>query len=115
LVDFVRVGFRTSERRACQVIGYHRKTYRYQSRAKDQAALRMRLRELTSVQVRYGYRRLHTLLRREGWRVNHKRVYRLFRLGALSKGSRRALGALYGPQEARQRPATALASGAGPQ
>jgi putative transposase len=37
----------------------------------------MRLRELASVRVRSGYRRLHTLLRREGWPVNHKRVYRL--------------------------------------
>ena len=39
----------------------------------------MRLRELASVRVRYGYRRLHTLLRRDGWRVNHQRVYRLYR------------------------------------
>jgi putative transposase len=83
-VDFVRVGFRTSERRACRVIGYQRTTYRYRSQAKDQTALRLRLRELASVRVRYGYRRLHTLLRREGWQVNHKRVYRLYRLEGLS-------------------------------
>ena len=83
-MEFVRVGFRTSERRACRVIGYHRSTYRSRSRAKDQTALRMRLRELASVRVRYGYRRLHTLLRREGWRVNHKRVYRLYCLEGLS-------------------------------
>jgi putative transposase len=83
LVDFVRVGFAVSERRACRVIGCHRKTYRYRSRAKDQTALRIRLRELATVRVRYGYRRLHTLLRREGWRVNHKRVYRLYRLEGL--------------------------------
>jgi putative transposase len=84
LVDFVRVGFGTSERRACQVLGCHRKTYRYRSHAKDQTALRMRLRELAGVRVRYGSRRLHILLRREGWRVNHKRVYRLYRLEGLS-------------------------------
>jgi putative transposase len=83
LVDFVRVGFAVSERRACCVIGCHRKTYRYKSRAKDQTALRLRLRELASVRVRYGYRRLHILLRREGWRVNHKRIYRLYRLEGL--------------------------------
>jgi putative transposase len=87
-VDFVRVGFVVSERRACRVIGCHRKTYRYKSRAKDQTALRMRLRELASVRVRYGYRRLHTLLRREGWRVNHKRVYRLYCLEGLSVRSK---------------------------
>ena len=58
--------------------------YRYKSQAKDQTALRMRLRELAGVRVRYGYRRLHILLQREGWRVNHKRVYRLYRLEGLS-------------------------------
>jgi putative transposase len=88
LVDFVRVGFVVSERRACRVIGCHRKTYRYKSRAQDQTALRMRLRELAGVRVRYGYRRLHILLRREGWRVNHKRVYRLYRLEGLSVRSK---------------------------
>lgn len=51
-MDFVRVGFTVSERRACDVIGCHRKTYRYKSRAKDQTALRMRLRELAGVRVR---------------------------------------------------------------
>lgn len=82
----MRVGFGVSERRACRVIGCHRRTYRYRSRAKDQTALRLRLRlrELASVRVRYGYRRLHVLLQREGWRVNHKRIYRLYRLEGLS-------------------------------
>jgi putative transposase len=47
--------------------------------AGEQVALRMRLRELAGVRVRYGYRRLHVLLRREGWPVNHKPVYRLYR------------------------------------
>jgi putative transposase len=89
LVDFVRVGFAVSERRACHVIGCHRKTYRYKSRAKDQTALRMRLRERAGVRVRYGYRRLHTLLRREGWQVNHKRIYRLYRLEGLTVRSPR--------------------------
>jgi putative transposase len=44
----------------------------------------MRLRDLAAARVRHGYRRLHILLRREGWPVNHKRVYRLYRLGGLS-------------------------------
>ncbi len=44
----------------------------------------MRLRELAGVRVRYGYRRLHILLRREGWKVNGKRVYRLYRLEGLA-------------------------------
>lgn len=44
----------------------------------------MRIRDLAAARVRYGYRRLHVLLRREGWQVNHKRVYRLYRQGGLS-------------------------------
>jgi len=55
-----------------------RSTVRYQSVADDQAALRIRLKDLAAARVRYGYRRLHTLLQREGWPVNHKRVYRLY-------------------------------------
>jgi putative transposase len=81
---FLQVGFRVSERRACRVIGYRRSSYRYRSRAKDQTPLRLRLRELAAVRVRYGYRRLHVLLRREGWQINVKRVYRLYRLEGLS-------------------------------
>jgi hypothetical protein len=41
--------------------------------------LRMRLRDLAAVRIRYGYRRLHVLPRREGWKVNHKLVWRLYR------------------------------------
>ncbi len=57
----------------------HRWTYRYRGRRPDPVPLRMRLRELAAVRVSYGYRRLHVLLRREGWRINHKLVYRLYR------------------------------------
>lgn len=79
VVAYFRAGFRVSERRACRVAGVPRSTCRYRSQARDQAALRVRLRDLAAARVRYGYRRLHVLLRREGWRVNHKRVYRLYR------------------------------------
>jgi putative transposase len=43
----------------------------------------MRMREIAAVRVRYGYQRIHVLLRREGWLVNHKRVYRLYCLEGL--------------------------------
>jgi len=56
---------------------------RFMQRPDEQEALRMRLRELAGSRVRYGYRRLHILLCREGWRVNHKRVCRLYRLEGL--------------------------------
>ncbi len=67
LAQFLEVGFKVSERRAGAVIGLSRSTQRYQSRAQDQTALQMRLRDLAAARVRYGYRRLHVLLRREGW------------------------------------------------
>ena len=79
VVHYVRAGFRVSERRACRVATVPRSSYRYRSVAADQTVLRLRLRDLAATRVRYGYRRLHVLLRREGWQVNHKRVYRLYR------------------------------------
>jgi putative transposase len=79
VVRYFRTGFRISERRACHLVGVARSSYRYRSQAADQTALRLRLRDLAATRVRYGYRRLHILLRREGWRINHKRVYRLYR------------------------------------
>ena len=56
---------------------------RYQSRRDAQSELRVRLRDLAATRIRYGYRRLTVMLRREGWRVNTKRVYRLYREEAL--------------------------------
>ena len=79
VVQFFRVGYQVSERRACRVAGVLRSSCCYRGQARDQAPLRQRLRELAAVRVRYGYRRLHVLLDREGWRVNHKRVDRLYR------------------------------------
>ena len=67
-----------SERRACAVLAAARATVRYQSVADDRAELRIRLRDLAAARVRYGYRRLHVLLQREGHWVNHKLVYRLY-------------------------------------
>jgi putative transposase len=73
-------------------------------------ALRLRLRELGASRVRYGYRRLTILLRREGWKVNAKRVYRLYRQEGLqvrtAKRTRRAAGsrvALPGASRPNQR------------
>ena len=56
-----------------------RSSYHYKSRRGDQADLKQRIKEIAETRVRYGYRRIHVLLCREGWRVNVKRVYRLYR------------------------------------
>ena len=78
LVNHLKESYRVSERRACVVLRFGRSTYRYQGRRDEQAALRMRIREIAAVRVRYGYKRICVLLRREGWQINHKRVYRLY-------------------------------------
>lgn len=70
--------FEVSERRACRAMGFGRASHRYQFRRDPEVELRMRLKELAESRVRYGYRRLHVLLQREGWDVNHKRLYRLY-------------------------------------
>ena len=76
-------------RRACEVLTLLRGSYRYRSVADKQVALRMRLRDLAQAWVSYGYRRLHVLLQREGWAVNHKRVYRLYRQEGLMLRTKR--------------------------
>ena len=78
LVREVQVAYRVAERRVCRVLGFSRATYRYRSRLNPRAELRVRLRDLPPGRVHYGYRRLWVLLRREGWLVNKKLVYRLY-------------------------------------
>ena len=46
--------------------------------------MRMRIKKIASVRKRYGYRRIHVLLLREGWKINHKRIYRLYRQEGLN-------------------------------
>ena len=79
LVDHARATWQVSIRRACRALPVHRSTYHYRSRRAGQAHLSKRIREIAATRVRYGYRRIHVLLRREGWQVNPKRVYRLYR------------------------------------
>ena len=78
-----------SQRRACALIGMSPKTYRYEARRSDDAALRARLKALAAERRRFGYRRLKLLLEREGIVVNHKKLYRLYREEGLSVRRRR--------------------------
>ena len=79
VVAHLEAAYRVSERCACRATGFPRSSQRYRSRAAPQGELRLRLKELAAARVRYGYRRLHVLLRREGWSVNAKRIYRLYK------------------------------------
>ena len=74
----MQVAYRVAERRACRALGFARSSFRYQSRRDPRAEFRVRLRDLAASRVHYGYVRLWVLLRREGWVVNKKLVYRLY-------------------------------------
>jgi putative transposase len=99
-----------SQRRACALVGIAPRVYRYASRRPDDAKLRQRLKEVSSERRRFGYRRLHILLQREGIEVNWKRLYRIYKEEKLTVrkrgGRKRALGTrapMAIPQGANQR------------
>ena len=85
-----------SQRRACALVGLHPKTYRYASMRGDDEKLRTAPKALAHERRRFGYRRLHILLRRAGVEVNHKKVFRLYREERLTVrrrgGRKRAIG-----------------------
>jgi len=81
----IRNTWRLSERRACGILTVNRRAVRYRSVRRDiDAALRLRIKDLAATRVRYGQRRIHILLRREGWLVNIKRVARIYRAEGLA-------------------------------
>lgn len=99
-----------SQRRACSLAGIDPRVYRYCSTRPADTVLRKRLCELAYERRRFGYRRLHILLRREGFQINWKKLYRLYkeeRLTVRKRGGRkRALGTrapMTIPQGANQR------------
>ena len=95
-VAHLQVGYEVSERRACSALGADRTSVRYRSCRADDVSARTRLRELASIRRRFGYRRLHILLKREGIVMNHKKLRRLYREEHLQVrrrgGRKRALG-----------------------
>jgi putative transposase len=99
-----------SQRRACALIGIAPKTYRYITARGDDSEFRERLRRLAGERRRFGYRRLHILLRREGIKLNHKKLFRIYREERLTVrrrgGRKRAVGMrapMTLPQGANQR------------
>ena len=85
MVSILQGAFEISERRACRALGFSRTTQRRNSpkRVKDLVLIE-RLRFLASERPRFGYRRLHLLLKRDGLAINHKRVYRVYRAEGLA-------------------------------
>ncbi len=88
-VRYLAGRYSVSERRGCEVTGMPRSTYQYKSVRPSQEALRQRIRDLALSRIRYGYKRIHVLLRRLGIHVNKKRVYRLYCEEGLQLGARR--------------------------
>lgn len=88
--------YEMSERRACSLIGADRSSVRYRHRRPDDTELREELREAAEKHRRFGYRRLHAVLRRDGHVLNRERTLRLYREEGLSvrrrRGRKRALG-----------------------
>ncbi len=68
-----------SQRRVCRVLQLDPKSYRYTSRRPAQAVLEAKIKEICQTRIRYGYRRVHVLLRREGWMINWKKTRRIYR------------------------------------
>ena len=101
---YLQSAYRMSERRACRVLGVDRSSVRYEATRLDDGVLRERLKVLAGERRRFGYRRLHVLLRREGHAVNRKRVQRLYREEKLTVrrrgGRKRALGTRRPPEAA---------------
>jgi putative transposase len=89
-VEYLSAAYAISERRAARVLGRPRSSLRYRHRVRgDEAALVRAIRRLARRHLRYGYKRIHALLRRAGWRVNVKRVRRLWLAMGLRRPMRR--------------------------
>lgn len=78
------VDWGVSIRRACKALRFDTSTYHYKTRRLGQAALERRIKEICETRVRYGYRRVHVLLRREGWEINMKKTRRIYNELSLS-------------------------------
>ena len=107
VVTHVREAAGLSERRACRFLGVSRSTVQYRSVRPDDRELRKRLKELAEERRRWGYRRLHVLLEREGHELNHKRLYRLYREEGLQVRRRRRRKRAIRPRRVMEVPAAA--------
>lgn len=92
-VAILEESYDMSERRACTLIGADRSSVRYVARRPDDGALRTRMKEIAHDRRRFGYRRLHVVLKAEGLVVNRKKTERLYREEGLKVRRRGAAAA----------------------
>jgi putative transposase len=78
VVHYIVQSYPVSQRRACRLVRQHRGILFYRSSKDPRIGLRSRMREIAQTRVRYGYRRIHVLLRREGWTSGKNLIYRLY-------------------------------------
>lgn len=98
----LQIVYAVSERCACKVLKIYRSAYRYKFVKDEQVFLRMRIKYIAAARVKYGYMRSHVLLRREGWVVNHKGVYRLYKeegLNLRAKSKRKSVSESRTPEK----------------
>lgn len=81
--------YQVSQQRACKAIMLHRSALYYEPHRREDRPVRERIKDIAATRVRYGFWRIHYLLRREGWRDNHKRTYRIYREEGLNLRSKR--------------------------
>jgi len=87
-VEYLLAAYRIGVRRGCRLMMQSRTVYNYR-RCRDDRALTQRIREIAETRIRYGVQRIHILLRREGWLVNHKKTHRIYCLEGLNLRSKR--------------------------
>ena len=107
MADEACESYGVSLQRACRLLELNRSSYYYRGHRRDDRGVRQRLKELAAARVRFGYRRLHVLLRREGWVVNHKRIYRIYNeenLAVRTKARRKIASRARLPLRAATRP-----------
>ncbi len=100
VVSHFQRDFALSERAACELAGQHRSVQQYRSLREPMIGLVERIEELAAERPRFGYRRIWILLRREGWAVNYKRVYRIYRDLGLAVPRKKRKRASQAPREA---------------
>lgn len=90
LVSDIQNTYRISERRGCALIGMSHSVFRYRAnKRRSDGPIRLRIKDIAHVRIRYGFCRIYILLRREGWKDNHKRVYRIYKEEGLNLRSKR--------------------------